>query len=72
MADQSTPPGTGRGPLPAAPHGVAVVEHAHHHPRLQHHFYSMEQQLEASSEPAYLQSAFIHGIKRMNARFTPR
>jgi cytochrome P450 len=28
--------------------------------------------IEASSEPAYLQSAFIHGIKRMNARFTPR
>ena len=44
MADRSTTPG----PIPAAPHGVAVVEHAHHHPRLQHHFYSMEQQLEAS------------------------
>jgi cytochrome c oxidase subunit III len=36
------------GPVPAAPHGVAVAEHVHHHPRLQHHFYSMEQQLEAS------------------------
>jgi cytochrome c oxidase subunit 3 len=54
LADQSTSigarkPGDGRGstPLPAAPHGVAVAEHAHH-PRLQHHFYSMEQQLEAS------------------------
>jgi cytochrome P450 len=28
--------------------------------------------IEASSEPAMLQSAFIHGIKRMNASFTPR
>ena len=28
--------------------------------------------IEASSEPAMLQSAFIHGIKRMNATFTPR
>jgi methyl-branched lipid omega-hydroxylase len=27
--------------------------------------------IEASSEPAMLQSAFIHGIKRMNASFTP-
>ena len=54
MADPSTSLGTGpgaprSGPLPASPHGVAVAEHAHaHHPRLQHHFYSMEQQLEAS------------------------
>jgi cytochrome P450 len=28
--------------------------------------------IEVSSEPDMLQSAFIHGIKRMNARFTPR
>ena len=28
--------------------------------------------IEASSEPAMLQSAFIHGIKRMNASFSPR
>jgi cytochrome P450 len=28
--------------------------------------------IEASSEPEMLQSAFIHGIKRMNATFTPR
>jgi cytochrome P450 len=28
--------------------------------------------IHASSEPAMLQSAFIHGIKRMNASFTPR
>jgi cytochrome c oxidase subunit III len=54
LADPSTSLGTGpgaphSGPLPASPHGVAVAEHAHaHHPRLQHHFYSMEQQLEAS------------------------
>ena len=43
-------PGASRSaPLPAAPHGAtaAVAEHPHH-PRLQHHFYSMEQQLEAS------------------------
>jgi len=48
-AGSPTPVGGARSktPLPAAPHGVAVVEHAHH-PKLQHHFYSMEQQLEAS------------------------
>ena len=43
-------PGASRSaPVPAAPHGAtaAVAEHPHH-PRLQHHFYSMEQQLEAS------------------------
>jgi methyl-branched lipid omega-hydroxylase len=28
--------------------------------------------IEASSEPAMLQSSFIHGIKRMQARFTPQ
>ena len=27
--------------------------------------------IEVSGEPDYLQSAFIHGIKRMPCRFTP-
>ena len=27
--------------------------------------------LEITGEPAYLQSSFIHGIKRMNCQFTP-
>lgn len=40
---------------PTTPHGTAAVDapghdvHAAHHPRLQHHFYSMDQQLEAST-----------------------
>ena len=34
---------------PVAAHGQAHEAHGHaHHPKLQHHFYSMEQQLEAS------------------------
>ena len=56
MANRSTPPGAGpRASEPTVHH--AVAGHAHgagghghaHHPKLQHHFYSMEQQLEAST-----------------------
>ena len=52
MAEPSTPlgpgPSTPLGAHPAAPHAATVVAEHPHHPRLQHHFYSMEQQLEAS------------------------
>src|SRR6187401_1991934 len=48
MADSHT---TGEGVMPGGPmagHAVPHV-HEHHDPNLQHHFYSMEQQLEAST-----------------------
>jgi cytochrome c oxidase subunit 3 len=54
LANPSTKHGTGSGE-PAVHHAVAGQAagpggHGHaHHPKLQHHFYSMEQQLEAST-----------------------
>jgi len=48
----STPGARPVPPLPATPSEAALGgghdAHAHHHPKLQHHFYNMDQQLEAS------------------------
>ena len=53
MANPATPPGPGPAKVPAmqhaaAGHVAAAHGHAPHHPKQQHHFYSMEQQFEAS------------------------